>query len=371
MRRTALALACSLLAPFPALAADAALQPWKAYAQRMVAPDFAWAQTEAVRAPSVLDLQRAHLARQTEAGALVELSPFGRLQIALADGQYGFDRRTQHTRMSQALSPLSSAYAATTLVQPLGPASSFSLTAIVARQRFATRGFGSATWEGGDPQPGIVRAGGRSEYSHGSGVRMGLDQALTDRVALNVGLQSRLEMDAFKTYRGVYSEAGDFDVPGYAEVGLRWSPSPELHLIADVQRVFYGQVDPFTSAVLPQQFLSLLGDGSSPQFAWRDLTVYALETARDTRSGGRWSLRYSSQQQPRPSSALLDLALSSQYSNINLALGFQQALGTLGRLQFGVSYSPASYVLATTPFVQRNFDGGSQVEFEAHWSLPF
>lgn len=370
MRRTALALACSLLAPLPALAADAALQPWKAYAQRMVSPDYAWAQNEPVRAPNVLDLQRAALARQTAAGALLRLSPFARLQIALDEGAYGFDRRTQQSSLSQALSPLSSSYAATTLVQPLSPSASFSMTAIVARQRFATPGFGNATWEGDEPRLGVVRAGS-SEFSHGSGVHFGLDRALSDRVALNLGLQSRLEMDAFKTYRGVYSEAGDFDVPGYAQVGLRWSPASNLHLMADVQRVFYGQVDPFTSAALPNRFLSLLGDGSSPEFAWRDLTVYSLEAARDTRTGGRWSLRYSSQQQPRPSSALLDRALESQYSNLNLAFGYQQALGGFGRLQFGVSYSPESYVLASTPFVQREFDDGSQVEFEAHWSLPF
>jgi hypothetical protein len=370
MRRTALALACSLLAPVPALAADAALQPWKAYAQRMVAPDYAWAQQAPVRAPNVLDVQRAALSRQAASGALLQLTPFARLQIALTDGDYGFDRRPQSSSLSQAMSPLSSAYAATTLVQPLSPTSSFSLTAIVARQHFATRGFGSTTWQGQEPRVGVVR-GGSSEYSHGSGVQVAFDHALSEQIGLNLGLQSRLEMDAFKTYRGVYSEAGDFDVPGYAEVGLRWSPTANLHLIADVQRVFYGQVDPFTSAALPNRFLSLLGDGSSPEFAWRDLTVYSLEAARDTRTGGRWSLRYSTQQQPRPRSALLDLALESQYSNLNLAFGYQQALGAFGRLQLGVSYTPASYVLASTPFVRRDFDEGSQVEFEAHWSLPF
>lgn len=370
MRRTALALACSLLAPVPVLAADAALQPWKAYAQRMISPEYAWAQNGSVRAPSVLDQQRAALARQTAAGALLPLSPFAKLQLALADGDYGFDRRTQQSSLSQALSPLSSSYAATTLVQPISPTSSVSMTAIVARQRFATRGFGNATWEGDGPRIGIVR-GGSNEFSHGSGVHFALDQAVTDQFGFNLGLQSRLEMDAFKTYRGVYSEAGDFDVPGFAEVGLRWSPAANLHLMADVQRVFYGQVDPFTSAALPNRFLSLLGDGSSPHFAWEDLTVFSLEAARDTRSGGRWSLRYSSQQQPRPTSALLDRALETQYSNLNLAFGYQQALGAMGRLQLGVSYSPASYVLAATPFVQRDFDEGSQVEFEAHWSLPF
>jgi hypothetical protein len=370
MRRAAIALACSLVLPASALASDAAMQQWKAYAQHLVTPDFPWAASAPVRLPSVLDAGREALVRDSMTGALVALTPLGQLRLARDDGYFGFHRGARDSRLQQSLSPLSAQYAATSLVAPIGLDTRFSLSAIIARQRFVTQGFGSSAWEG-EPQRVGVAIGGSSETAHGSGVRLGIEQVVTPQLDWSLSVQSRLEMDAFKTYRGVYSEAGDFDVPGFVQTGLRWTPAADLQISFEVQRVFYSDVDAITTTALPVRLLALLGDGGSPEFAWRDLTVYSVETARETASGSRWSLRYSSQQQPRPTSSLLDRALESQYSDTNLALGFQQGLGRFGRLQFAASYSPASYFLAATPYVQGRFDGGSQVEFEAQWTVPF
>jgi hypothetical protein len=369
MRRTSLALACSLLVPIPASATDAAMQQWKAYAQRVASPAYDWSPVRDVREPTVLDTQRQPRAGRAAVESFSALTPVGLLQVAASDGVFGLDLG-ETSAPQRSLSPLSMTYAATTLVRPLDPRTSFSVTAIVARQRFATPGFGSAVWDGDEGRPGIAR-NGSSELSHGSGVRLGVDRAIGDSVGLMLGAQSRLEMDSFKAYRGVFSEPGDFDVPGFVQTGLRWSPSSRTQFTVDAQRIFYSEVDTFTSSALPVRLLALLGDGGSPLFAWRDLTVYSAEVSQGVGDGGRWSLRLSSQQQPRPTSAALDRALSSQYSNTNVALGFNQALGAFGRLNFAASYTPASYFLAASPYLQRDFDGASQVEFEAQWALPF
>jgi hypothetical protein len=368
MRRTTLALACSLLAPLPASATDAAMQQWKAYAQRVASPAFEWSPAREAREPTVLDTQRQLPGRRV-ATEFTAVTPVGQLQVAAADGVFGLDLG-ETTGPQQSVSPLSMTYAATTLVRPLDPQTSFSVTAIIARQRFATPGFGSAVWDGDEGRPGVAR-NGSSEFSHGSGVRLGLDRALGTQFGLVLGAQSRLEMDAFKAYRGVFSEPGDFDVPGFVQTGLRWSPSSRTSLTVDAQRIFYSEVDTFTSAALPVRLLALLGDGGSPVFAWRDLTVYSAALSQRIGEGSHWSVRLSSQQQPRPTSAALDRALSGQYSNTNLALGFHQALGGLGRLNFAASYTPASYFLAASPYLQRDFDGTSQFEFEAQWAVPF
>jgi hypothetical protein len=370
MRRSAIALACSLLLPVSAVASDAVLAQWKAYAQQVVTPDFRWAAAAPVRIPSVLDARREALVRDSLNGTMVAQTPLGQLRLGHDTGYFGFNGGEQNTRLQQSLSPLSAQFAATSLVTPLGAESRLSLTAIVARQRFVTPGFGSSAWEGESQRIGVA-TGGIGETAHGSGVRLGFAQALTPQFDWSLAMQSRLEMDAFKSYRGVYSEPGDFDVPGFVQTGLRWFPSDATEVSFDVQRVFYSDVVAVTTSALPVRLLALLGDGGTPQLAWRDLTVYSLETARETSWGGRWSLRYSTQQQPRPTSAILDRALSSQYSNTNLALAFQQRLGAFGRLHFAASYSPTSYFLAATPYVQGSFGSGSQVEFEAQWSVPF
>jgi hypothetical protein len=372
MRRSALALALCFAstAPLPVAASDAVMQQWKAYALQVATPAFAWAGTPQARIPSVLDGQREQLVAQTANGVFSALTPVGVLHLTTAEGLFGFDRRSEHTGLTQSLSPLSASYAATTLVRPLSRDTAFTLTAIVARQRFATQGFGSAVWDGHETRVGIARSG-NDEFSHGSGVRLGIEHALGAQFGLTLSAQSRLEMDAFKAYRGVYSEAGDFDIPGFVQSGLRWTPATRTELSLEAQRVFYSEVDTFTSAALPVRLLALLGDGSSPEFAWRDLTVYSAEVAQRVGDGSRLSLRFSSQQQPRPTSPILDRALASQYSNTNVALGLEQAFGAFGSLRFAASYSPAGYFLAATPYLQRDFDGRAQVEFEAHWTVPF
>lgn len=370
MRRTALALACTLLAPCAATAGDGMQQAWKAYAQRMMSPGFAWAAPVDAAPPTVLDAQRARLA-DADSLVMVSLASIGSLQIDVGDGRFGFGfEQGAADQLQQAFATFGSSFAATTLTRALDSDSALSLSAIVAEQRFATPGFGSSVWIDPQPRIGIMRHGSH-EIANGSGVRLAFDRRLDDAFGWTVMLQSRLEMDAFKTYRGVYSEAGDFDIPGFVQTGLRWSPSSRIELSADVQRVFYSEVDTFTSASLPTAFLSLLGDGSSPEFAWRDLTVMSVEAATLSRNGARWSLRYSTQQQPRPSSDILDLVLSEQYSDTNLALGFEQPLGAFGRISLAASYSSAGYFLGTSPFVQHDFDAGSQLEFEAQWALRF
>ncbi len=369
MRPSTLTLACSLLLPCAASATDGSLAVWRAYAQQAVSPNYTWAAAGQVRPPSVLDVERGRLVQRTTNVVGVAMSPFGAVQIAAGNGNFGFDERREDSPLRDTAT-FQASYKATTLVRPVGGDGALSLTAIAAHQRFATPGFGSDELSEAPPRIGVVRNGSQ-ETATGSGVRLALDRRLGDSLDWSLTLQSRLEMDAFKTYRGVYSEPGDFDIPGFLQGGLRWSPMARTEFGVDVRRVFYSEVDAFTTAALPVRFLALLGDGGSPEFAWRDLTVLSLEAARATGNGGRWSLRYSTQQQPRPTSAVLDRALSDQYSDINVALGFEQNFGRFGELRFAASYSPASYFLGTAPYVQHNFSGDAQYEFDAQWRLRF
>jgi len=370
MRRSRIAIACTLALSLPVHADAGVPEAWKAYAEQAIAPQFSWSRTAPVVAPSVLDGIRERLLAQSDAAAMVALSPARSLQVALSDGSFGFERTRPSRNLFRNESAFSADFAAGTLVQSVGVESALSLTAVIAEQRYATPGFGNVDWQSRQTI-GVVHGGGHQEVSHGSGVRLAYDQLLGEGIGWNLTLQSRLDMEAFKTYRGVYSESGDFDVPGFVQAGLRWNPGGVVELSADVQRVFFSDVDTFTSSSLPVRFLSLLGDAQSPEFAWRDQTVLSLEASRRTVTGGRWSLRYSTQQQPRPTAAILDRALSDEYSDVNVALGFEQPLARFGRLRFAASYSPSSYFLGTSPMVRRGYESGSQVEVDAQWTMNF
>jgi hypothetical protein len=177
-------------------------------------------------------------------------------------------------------------------------------------------------------------------------------------------------MDAFKSYRGVFTEPGDFDMPARTGLSMEWLAAAPLSISFGVERVLYSGVNAFTSRALPPRFLAFLGDGSSPRFAWRDLTVYSVESELKDASGGQWILRWTSRQQPSPTSALLDFALSDTYSDTNVLASYQRELGSAGSLSFGASYAPSQYILGAGSFGSR-FSEGAQLEVEMNWSMRF
>lgn len=374
MRPNLVTVCCLLALPGMAEAAGNASAQWRDYARSSMTPAFEWAaQAEEPKAALAESAASGSmLMRDATLRALANWRGGDRLALEFSAGAGGSSLITDQASslVARSRSAFVSGQANTSLTQSFSSQSELSLTAIIARSRFATPGMGASPWQSVEQFTG-VRQSGVQEVSEGGGVAVAFRHGVTDDVVVSLSLQSRLDMDAFKAYRGIYSEAGDFDLPGNLRSGFEWSLGNRFAVGADVQRVMYSDIDAFTSAQLPTRFLALLGDGSSPEFRWQDLTVYSAEAALLDDLGGRWSLRYSTQQQPRPTSALLSRALANQYADGNIGFGYRRALGSAGEFQFAASYAPAAYVMASAPFVQLDFDGGSQIEVEAQWTLAF
>ncbi|MCK7592580.1 hypothetical protein [Pseudomarimonas salicorniae] len=377
MRPSRLSLAlCAALAPTLAMAGGGHLEQWKEYAGANMAPDFDWYRPAAVALPSVLPEQPGAeaLAGWTVRGVALRVSSLD------ADLGWASDAATAVPR-SNAFSvdgdlsgrAISSQYSGTRLGLRSAGFGEFGISAVVARQHYATQGFGYGEWDGSyNHRRFLGIGGGVHESSTGNAVRVDWRNALGDGGWLvDAAVQSRIEMDPFKAYRGVYSEAGDFDIPGYARLALEAPVGARLSLVGEVQRVFYREIPTFTSASLPTRFLALLGDGASPDFAWRDLTVFAVEARLRDDFRGQWSLRLATQQQPRPTSQLLDRALEELYSDQNISVAYLRDSQRWGQLRVGASYSPVTYFLGSAPYLQRGFQTGRQLEFEAQWTLPF
>ncbi len=254
----------------------------------------------------------------------------------------------------------------------VGSASEIRFGLTIASQRFATPGFGEARassyWL---PQMGLRNAEvGAVEQSYGQGVHLGFDSTLGEQFLFGLNVQSRVDMDAFKTYRGLFSEPGDFDVPARTGLSFGVRPVAGLALSLGAERVFYSDVAAFTTYALPTQLLALLGDGSAPVFAWRDLNVYTAKLELSDRSGGLWGLQATTRQQPSPTSALFDLALRDLYSGNHYSASYVREFGSASSISIGASYAPAQYILGPNPFRNR-FREGSQVEVELNWSVGF
>lgn len=381
-RSMALAIAFGLGFVFvaPAQAAGHGTEAWRDFARRSMMPDYAWNEAPAAKqlAPSLRD--RAMLSRGVRGHESQLISNRGALHrsLSLAVGR-GFGAGVEHSNLSPVqapdltvrLSPLHNQMFDASYEQDLGTRGRFGVSALVARQQYATPGFGLLGAIGASVQSsGQVVA--QSEVVHGQGLRLDYRLPMTENLAWRASAQSRLDMRALESVHGVFAEPGDFDLPARLGAQVEWQASSNLALMFGVERVYYGEITPFTSPSLPTQLLSLMADGSAPAFAWNDLTVYSLEGQVEDRWHGQWVMRYSTRQQPSASAELYRHVLESEYTNTNVTLGYQRTVSNVGVLRLTASYAPSMAFLGPgTAFSSRTYAQGATTEFEAAWVMAF
>ena len=345
------------------------LSRWHDYALASITPQFSWAVLPpSYGAPRVLDnysgdIEKAPLFKARDAAAT-------RLGISIATGNITDTPSVlphQAERWIGLPQPgLQRTVIAPTLARDWGERGSVRLTGLLAYQRFASLGLGTTMADGWMPPPSRLNGS-----SYGAGARVDLSSVLGDRLHWNLGYQSRVGMAAFANYRGVFADPGDFDIPASATANISYMLTPALGVDVGVQRVIYSAITPFTSSNLPTRFLALLGDGSSPVFAWRDLNVYSVGWTVHDADLGSVMLRYTTRQQPIPTSNLLANALASATANDTVSLGWSHGFGARSNLSFLASYATSPYYLLMPSYLARSDGTASQFEFEALWSTRF
>jgi hypothetical protein len=354
------------------------LDAWRDYALASLTLDFSWArETNAFAAPTLFDRGIAHVAAPashfagTGAAASAVSVTFSRSKAAdtplfVPAGSPSLIQEFTPGLQRYVLSPSYS--------QPWGDHSSVSVSAIFAYQRFAGLGLGMDSLPlFGDPNMGVAPFAVRNNPgSYGSGLRVDFNSALTDSLNWQMGYQSRVNMDIFNNYRGVYSEPGSFDIPASANVGLGYAITQDLKLDVGAERVVYSEIAPFTSASLPTRFLVLLGSSISPAFSWQDLDVYSIGGTWRDPTNSLWSFHYSTREQPLPTSRLLQVALDPYLASHNLEFGFAHMFGPFSSLRVAASYAPTEFVFGL-PIgnALRNNGEGSQIEYQALWTTRF
>lgn len=362
---------------FPAQAAGT--QAWRDFARRSLTPDYSWNDAPAAQqlAPTLRGTAFGS-ARGTDrvvyllqgTSSLHRNLSLGFDHVQGSGAGAGATTSLHEPGLSTRLSPLRSTLLDATYEQDVGTRGRIGISALMAQQQYATPGFGVL--------PGFRSADAldartvQGETSSGHGARLDYLVPVGERFTWHAMVQSRLEMNTLESVHGIYAEPGDFDLPARLGAKLEWQANANLSLAMGLERVYYSDITPFTSPALPARLLSLMADGSAPAFTWQDLTVYSAEGRLADRWQGEWSLRYSTRQQPSPTAALYRQALEPEYTNTNLALGYQRGLSHWGQILLNVSYAPSMAFLGPGPaFASRTYNRGAITEFEAAWILPF
>ncbi|MEJ2401279.1 MAG: hypothetical protein P8Y52_07790 [Xanthomonadales bacterium] len=246
------------------------------------------------------------------------------------------------------------------------------VSAVIAYQRFSAANLGLFAARSESEAYGMY-SGYRpyQESGYGTGVRLAVEQEVISGVAFNAGFQSRIDMEEFAAYRGVYAHPADLDIPARASIGMAFQASARSSLSVAVERVLYSDISAFPSRYLPNRFLSLLGDSTSPDFTWEDLTVYTVGYTWSDGEDSQWHVDLSTRTQPSPSSRLLSRALDGDLASSAMTVGYSRRTGDRSRLAFNAAYAPSEYAFGGSVLGVTTDELDQRLEVEAMWILSF
>jgi long-chain fatty acid transport protein len=160
---------------------------------------------------------------------------------------------------------------------------------LVGYQRFRAYGLGLFQPLSSDPV-NVTNQG--DDQAWGAGVRVGWTGNITDAITLGASASSKIYMQEFDQYQGLFAEQGDFDIPANFGVGIAIKATPKTTIAFDVQRILYGDVASIANkGPTADQFFNALasvlagggyagagqlGTDNGWGFGWEDITVYKL-----------------------------------------------------------------------------------------------
>lgn len=177
---------------------------------------------------------------------------------------------------------------APTLAWKFAPQQSVGVAPLIAYQRFKAYGLQPFAAISSDPA-NLTNRG--YDDAWGAGLRVGYFAQLTPAFAFGAGYSTKIDMQEFDKYKGLFAENGDFDIPENYSFGVAFKATPKLTIAADYQRINYSDVKSVgnpsnqpncTSSFPPNPFGPGVGpdclgaSGSSIGFGWRDVNAFKL-----------------------------------------------------------------------------------------------
>ncbi|WP_373050855.1 OmpP1/FadL family transporter [Thalassovita aquimarina] len=156
---------------------------------------------------------------------------------------------------------------------------------IIAAQRFSATGLAGF---GGFSADATALSDNGDDWSFGAGAMVGAVINAGNGFTFGASYRSRIYMEPFEKYSGLFAEGGDFDIPATAKVGLSYTPQSNAAwtLTAEWERIFYSKVaalgNPFPTA-------SPLGAADGPGFGWDDMDV--IRIGAEYRASDKWTVR--------------------------------------------------------------------------------
>jgi long-chain fatty acid transport protein len=238
---------------------------------------------------------------------------------------------------------------------------SWGVSAILAYQRFSADGLGAFDLFGFSSD-GTKLTNNGTDTSFGYGAKIGWLGEVSPGLSLAASYQTKMSMDEFSDYAGLFAEQGGFDIPATWTLGLAWKVASAGTLTFDVQQIMYSDIKSIGNKFAsPGQ----LGDSNGPGFGWEDITVYKLGYQWDSSPTWTWRVGASMGDNPIPSSEVLFNILAPGVMETHITGGFTYNMGTNNELTVAAMYAPETKIKGTNPL-----DPAQQIElYMSQWEL--
>ena len=234
---------------------------------------------------------------------------------------------------------------------------SLGITGIYAFARFKATGLGAFGAQGFSNDPANLTNNGY-DTAGGFGVKVGITGDINDMFSLGASYQSKINMDEFDKYKGLFAEEGDFDIPSTWSLGAKISPAAGHSILLDYQRIDYTDVAAISNPVqnffnpgcgMPPVRSGCLGGSNGAGFGWEDLNVYRIGYQYDA---GNWQARagFSTNDQAIPESQTMFNIIAPGVVKNHWTAGFTTNVSKNSSLDFSFSYAPSVKITGDHPF---------------------
>jgi len=250
------------------------------------------------------------------------------------------------------------------------------VSAILAYQRFSITGVSS--FAGLSTSPEKLSNNGH-DHGFGAGINLGFILPVGETITLGGGYRSRVYMEKFDSYQGLFSEQGDFDIPASGTIGLAWKTTEAITLLLDVQKTWYSSIDSIGNAMMPAMGQCFMGDSNSCLggdngigFGWKDMTTVKFGMQWDAGNDWTWRAGYSHGNQPIPESEVLLNIVALGVIEDHFTIGFTKKFDQgQQEINFGAMVAPKNSVKGTIPSGQTVELEMMQYQLELGWAKFF
>jgi long-chain fatty acid transport protein len=211
-----------------------------------------------------------------------------------------------------------------TYARKLAPNHAIGISPIFAYQRFEATGLQAFSAFSSDPNNLTNR---EHNGSVGIGGRIGYFGEVLPFLNIGASYQTKILMNRFDKYAGLFAEQGGFDIPSTWTVGLAIKATPDLTFLVDVQEIYYSDVRSIHNPLLPNLQTSALGNDNGAGFGWDDVTILKLGVQWKSSKDWTWRAGYSIGDQPVPNSEVLFNILAPGVVKQHATLGVTKAFG--------------------------------------------